>query len=356
MLTDFNSYFIGCSEIALNDDGSAREVQILKVGDYEHPLYGRFKITTEVLRKFKENFDRKVRKIDLAFNYEHGESKAHGTKAAGWIKNLLVKNNDSELWAEPDWTQSGLQHVSEKEYRYTSAEFLPKYKEEGSNKVHDWVLIGAALTNKPFIKGMTAIAASELHNKGNKEGRRDMKLAELKVELSEHGIDLSELQKRAEMVDGLESEKIALSEKLESTTKEKTALEGKVTALNEKVAVIEKEKSEIKFNELKKKGMDEGKLTKVMCDGVFKTMYEKNGAEFCEAYLSEAPKVVPVGEDKGSDHNEQAKGDKPAGIQLSEMAEKMAKEEKITFSEASIKVLEANPELAEAYVKESKGE
>jgi phosphoglycolate phosphatase-like HAD superfamily hydrolase len=38
---------------------------------------------------------------------------------------------------------------------------------------------------------MTAIAASELHNnKGNKEGK-DMKLAELKIELSEHGIDLS---------------------------------------------------------------------------------------------------------------------------------------------------------------------
>lgn len=354
MLSDFNSYFIGCNEIALNGDEGAKEVQVLKVGKYQHPLYGTFEITSRVLKQFKENFDRKVRKIDLAFNYEHGESKAHGTKAAGWIKNLLIKNNDQELWAEPDWTQSGLQHVREKEYRYTSAEFLPKYKDAESGKVFDWVLIGAALTNKPFVKGMNAIAASELHQDKKQERVKPMKLAELKVELSEHGIDLSELQKKAERLDAVEAEKVELSEKLETTTTKNKELEGKVTALSEKVDTIEKEKAEIKFNDLKKKGMEEGKLTKAMADGTFKTMFEKNGAEFCEAYLSEAPKVVPVGNSKGSEHNDGEKTKvKPASIQVTELAEKMAEEKKISFADASMMVLSENPKLAEAYDKEA---
>lgn len=353
MLSDFNSYFIGCHEIALGDDAGAKEVQVLKVGKYQHPLYGAFEITSKVLKKFKENFDRNVRKIDLVFNYEHGESKAHGTKAAGWIKNLSIKNDGKELWATPDWTQSGLQHIKEKEYRYTSAEFLPKYKDAETGKVFDWVLIGAALTNKPFVKGMNAIAASELHQ-DKQERVKPMKLAELKVELSEHGIDLSELQKKAERHDALEAEKVELSEKLETVTTKNKELEGKVTALSEKVDTIEKEKAEIKFNELKKKGMEEGKLTKAMADGTFKTMFEKNGAEFCEAYLSEAPKVVPVGETKGSDHNEGEKTKaKPASVQVTELAEKMAEEKKISFADASMMVLSENPKLAEAYEKEA---
>jgi len=356
MSLDYKSYFIGCHEIALSDDESAKEVQVLKVGKYQHPLYGSFEISSKVLKQFKENFDRKVRKIDLVFNYEHGESKAHGTKAAGWIKNLSIKNNDTELWAEPDWTQSGLQHVKEKEYRYTSAEFLPKYKDAESGKVFDWVLIGAALTNKPFVKGMNAIAASEIHTYKPKENERvkPMKLAELKVELSEHGIDLSELQKKADRTDSLEAEKVELSEKLDGATTKNKELEGKVTALSEKVDAVEKEKAEIKFNDLKKKGMEEGKLTKAMADGTFKQMFEKNGAEFCEAYLSEAPKVVPVGDSKGSDHNPGEKNkEKAASIQVTELAEKMAEEKKISFADASMIVLSENPKLAEAYKEEA---
>lgn len=349
---DDETFLLSCHEILLAEGGGIGSVQVLKVGEYDIPGHGKVNITPSVLRTLKDNFQANVRRVKLPFNYEHGRSKAHGSKAAGWFSAIDLRNDDSELWVNAEWTPNGEKEILEKEYRYTSAEIFFKYKDNESGKVFDWVLEGAALTNKPIIKGMQAIAASEIKEPKEPKGKSEMKITEIKVELAEnHGIDLAELQKKAKAFDAAEADKVKLSEENAALKADKTKLEGEKEGLKEKVDLAEKEKADMKFGELVKKGMDEGKLTKVMSEGTFKTMFEKNGADFCEAYLSEAPKVVDTGDSTGSDKGGD-KETKTASVQLCELAEKKAKEDKISISEAQSVVLSENPKLAEAYEKE----
>lgn len=343
------SFFIGCSSIEFVESGGKKWVQVLKVGEYQHPIFGKFSITPSVLKKFKSNFDKGVRGIDLAFNYEHGLSKAHGTKAAGWFKELELRADDSELWVFADWTPEGEKHVAEKEYRYTSAEFLKSYKDAETGRVFDWVLKGAALTNVPFVKGMDAIAASELNQ--DEKGYEPMKLSEAIVMLSEeHGIDLRQLQHDAKRAVEAESEVTRLSEANTDLTGKVKALETEKTDLAAKVEAAEKAQAESKFSELQTKGMKEGKLTKVFAEGKFREMYDKMGAEFCEGYLADLPKVVDTGDmtGDGGKGKPDSKG-KPADVQLNEMAVKLAKEKSLPIDEAVEVVLSENPELEKAY-------
>ncbi len=351
-LNDKGSFFIGCNEILFTDDGDIKAVQILKVGEYTHPVYGKIPITSSILRSMEKNFKGNVRNIKIAFNYDHGQSKAHGTKASGWFSDIELRNNGSELWVIPDWTPDGIKQIKAKEYLYTSAEILPKYKDALTGQVFNWVLEGAALTNKPFIKGMEAIAASEI--KPKEKRKNDMNLGEMKVKLAdEHNIDLNDLQKKATQLVDVKTEVTSLNERVSTLETDKKKLEGENAGLKSKVELAEKENNEIVFKDLVKKGMDEGKLTKNMSEGIFKQMFETNGKDFCEAYLSEAPKYVNTDDHTG--HGEDKKGNegKTASEKIAKLSDALAKAKDISLSEAQEKVMEQNPDLVEALDKET---
>jgi len=333
------TWYFGCQELEeINDDGSVKDIQILKVGSFEHPQYGRIDITPDDLEAFKRSFDEKVRKIALAINYDHTK-----TVAAGWISDLSIQNEGTELWATPDWTDSGLKQVKGKEYRYFSAELAWKYKDAETGATHERVLLGGALTNYPFIKGMQVIEASETEIKP--KGKQPMNLAEIKVALSEHGVDFVEMESKAKKHDALETELAETKVKLgEGETKLKLQ-DKKVTELSEELATVQKEKAEIKFNELKKKGMDEGKLTKEFADSKFKEVFEKMGAEFAEKMLADLP--VAISNDFAGHGGEKTDKGKKADTKLNELAVAMSKKDGINFSEALDKVIDQNPELAE---------
>ena len=75
-------------------------VQILRVGKFNHPSYGAFEITKKTLAEMKANFDKKVRGIDLAFDYYH----ASDEDAAAWVNTLELAEDGAELWATVAWT------------------------------------------------------------------------------------------------------------------------------------------------------------------------------------------------------------------------------------------------------------
>ena len=356
-------YLLTFNEIFLSEDGKIPPVQVLKVGEFDIPGVGRVKVTPSVLRSLKNSFEQNTRRVKLAFNYDHGRSKAHGSKAAGWISAAELRADDSELWLSAEWTPNAEKEILGKEYRYTSAEILVNYKDNESGKVFDWVLKGAALTNLPVIKGMEAIAASEFcgdEPNTEMEGKKKMATkAEIMVDLAEnHSIDLSELQKKAKLADESAARVVELSEENSSLKSDKSKLEGENKALKEKVELSEKSAKEFKFSELSKKGMEEGKLTKVMVEGTFKTMFDTQGAEYCEAYLSEAGVIVDVGDARGSDggksKTKDGDSDKKASVKLSEMSRELAAKEKIELSEAQDRVFAENPELVKAYDAEFK--
>lgn len=145
--------------IQLGEKGQAppKEIQLLRAGTWEHPKYGKVDITSDTLKHIKRNFDDRVRGVDIAIDSEHKPEE--GAKA--WLRRLSVKDDGRELWGHVDWTPDGQDLVMKRIYRYTSAEYTPEYKDPETGKVYKDVLMGAALTNRPFIKEMHPVLLSE---------------------------------------------------------------------------------------------------------------------------------------------------------------------------------------------------
>lgn len=131
--------------------------QLLRVGKFNHPKYGEFEVTATTLSEMKANFDRKIRGVDVAFDYFHDSDK----EASGWPTRLYLSSDGLELWADVDWTPPALVKLSNRELRYFSPDFAFKWTDPESNVTYKNVLFGGGLTNRPFVKDMAAIVASE---------------------------------------------------------------------------------------------------------------------------------------------------------------------------------------------------
>lgn len=345
------SLFLSAVGLAGDDGQPAPEIQILKAGGFVHPTTGQaVKITSEDLEAIVRNFSAKVRGIDLAINYDHRASSAHGTKAAGWIKSLAIKNGGTELWATPEWTEAALREIRGKEFRYFSAEVAFAYRDNMSGKAHGVTLLGGALTNYPVIKGMEPLAASETGTKNEPKETGSMNLAELKIKALELGVDFAELDRKSKLADTLQVELSETKTKLTSAEKRATDAEKKVTELSEGLASANKQLGETKFKELVDRGMRDGKLTKAFAEGKFKEIFDKQGFEFAESMLKDMPKIVDVAPASGSAGDGKTDdGKKDPGVELSEIAEKIAVEEKVDFGEATKIALRRNKDLADRY-------
>jgi phage I-like protein len=140
-----------------------RHVQVIRAGVYHDPRYGEFHVTKEMLLSMVKNFNSNILKIDLAIDYSHKSDE----EAAGWIKKLSLEQDGTDLWADVDWTPTGKKTLSEKRYRYLSADFTDNYVDNQTLEEFGPTLRGAGLTNRPVVKGMTPVI--ELSEK--KEGQ-----------------------------------------------------------------------------------------------------------------------------------------------------------------------------------------
>ncbi len=136
-------------------DVNGNTVQLLRTGTWNHPKYGKIVITEKTLDNLVHNFDEKVRGVDLAIDTEHKSDR--GAKA--WIRD--VWRDDNKLMAFADWTNPGRECIQNGEYKYLSAEYSPLYSDTETGHTFRDVLLGAALTNRPFIKDMDPVLLSE---------------------------------------------------------------------------------------------------------------------------------------------------------------------------------------------------
>jgi phage I-like protein len=150
-------------------------VQVLRVGQFNHPKYGEFKITPKILSEMKANFDAKIRGVDICFDYFHESDK----DAAGWPNELFLAEDGNSLWARVDWTPTARKKLTEREIRYFSPDFAFQWKDPETGKVYNNVLFGGGLTNRPFVKDMAAIVASE--NKGGIMNEKELLELQAKV-------------------------------------------------------------------------------------------------------------------------------------------------------------------------------
>jgi phage I-like protein len=176
--------------IILDESASTvpNQVQVLRTGKFNHPQYGKFDITTQVLSDMVQNFAANVRGVDLAFDYFHDSDK----EAAAWVSQLYLTEDGQELWAVVEWTPTASQKLSDRELRYFSPDFAFKWTDPESGVSYNNVLFGGGLTNRPFVKEMKAIVANE--NKGENNMTEFEQLTKSVTELSANVLKLSEGQ------------------------------------------------------------------------------------------------------------------------------------------------------------------
>jgi hypothetical protein len=140
------------------DDGAAESPVVIEVcrdGRWEHPELGTIEITPAVRESFVRNFQADVRRCgELPLDYDHEEG-----PAPGWIRRIYSEG--SRLYAEVELTPAGRQRVRDREYRFFSPTWHPDYRDRESGKRFGPTLLGGALTNRPFIRGMAAVCCAE---------------------------------------------------------------------------------------------------------------------------------------------------------------------------------------------------
>lgn len=320
-------YFAPTAEVWSLSEGKANiapTVQILRTGEFSHPDYGHFTITKEYLLSLVTNFKNKIRKIDLAVDYKH----ANDDVAAGWFQDLMLSEDGEKLLAKVDWTPNGEKVLSDKEFRYLSAEFTDEYVDD-EGKSYGPTLLGAGLTNRPFVKGMAPVV--QLSEKPKTKEETTMTEAEKK--------EFEELKAANKK---LQDEKDAEAKKLSEAT-------SKLKAQEEKDAEAAKEK---KLSE-KKAQFDEKLKAGLVCEAQRNAFMSGDMDKFLSLAQPVKTKTLSETEANGgaAGEGDKDKEGEDAEKQIIALAEKIEKEQKLDRGRAMSKVLAdpANKALREKY-------
>lgn len=150
------SFLVDLGGVALSEENGTNSswVHALPVGSYKHPIYGTIDITLDRAKRFADSVVKKVRGIEPNINYNHNNNDI----AAGWVKN--AESRSDGLWLFVEWTADAVSKIKEKAYRYFSAEFADEWINPQDQKFTD-VILGGALTNRPFMKNLVPVNLSE---------------------------------------------------------------------------------------------------------------------------------------------------------------------------------------------------
>lgn len=150
-------FSIDTSKLIFDENSAPKEIQVLMCGKWNHPMYGPIIIEAKDITEFKKNFDAGPRRdIPVTEGHESFDEKP----AVGWFKELTDKGTGG-LWATMEWTPKGMTLLAEKSYKYFSPEFYTEYEDPETREIYKNVLVGGALTNKPYFKKMSAVVLSE---------------------------------------------------------------------------------------------------------------------------------------------------------------------------------------------------
>lgn len=177
----FSSVPVSPDMVQLNDaQVPTSKIQVAKTGSFSSKRYGKFSITEEHIDQMIQNHQSIVTKPPV--DYHHLSMKAETpeqTLAAGWFTSL--EKDGGTLWGNVEWTPKAAGHIRNKELQYVSPVILFDASTDTQEHVGA-VLFSAALTNYPFLKGMSPVSLGDLQAQGILLA--DMSLDEKRVRLS----------------------------------------------------------------------------------------------------------------------------------------------------------------------------
>lgn len=150
------------------DDGEARPVwnQLTKLGQWAGHPSGPFQITqqinAEIVRNFRATTNRRI-PIDFEHASEsdptEGTIPTEGAPAQAWILDLDDRGA-AGLWGLVEWLEPARTYVKEKKYRFFSPAIRFNSKDRVSAANIGARMTSGALTNNPFLDGMTPLMAA----------------------------------------------------------------------------------------------------------------------------------------------------------------------------------------------------
>src|SRR5215217_1668458 len=133
-------------------------IQVVPVGKWDHPAYGEMEITSAHIAEFVRNFKDKVRlAIPITQGHDNGMSGGE-LPAVGWFTDVEDRGVNG-LWCGVRWTDEGVQLLQQRAFKYFSPEFYQDYEDPETRTKHGHVLVGGALTNKPYFKELEPVVS-----------------------------------------------------------------------------------------------------------------------------------------------------------------------------------------------------
>jgi hypothetical protein len=128
-------------------------------GVFKHPSYGEIKVDRARNERFIANIKAKVYQPRLPIDAEH-QTKVSG--AMGWIIDARL-NSDGSADGKVEWNDRGKAMLKDNRFAYVSPEWYDRWSEPETGEEYQDVLIGAALTSRPFFKSpaLRPLIASE---------------------------------------------------------------------------------------------------------------------------------------------------------------------------------------------------
>jgi len=134
------------------------EIHVVPTGKWQHPVYGEMEITSANVSEFVQNFKDKVRRdIPITAGHDNGMSGGE-LPAVGWFKDLIDRGVKG-LYAAVEWTEEGKELLKQRSFKYFSPEFYEEYTDPETQEKRSHVLVGGALTNKPYFKELDPVVA-----------------------------------------------------------------------------------------------------------------------------------------------------------------------------------------------------
>jgi len=149
-------------------DGDApRWQQIAKCGEFRGHPAGPFALNPAVFADICRNFT-EVDGGQVAFDFEHasemeptdGAIPTEGAPAQGWIRQL-DNRGQAGLWALVEWLEPARTYIKQGKYRHVSPAIRFGAKHPETGKPIGARLTSVALTNKPFLRGMVPVMATD---------------------------------------------------------------------------------------------------------------------------------------------------------------------------------------------------
>jgi len=308
----------------------AAEQTLLRVGKYKHPKHGVVEITPTIMQSFVKNHTAKVRRVDDAVDFGHDIK----GPAAAWITGLRFDEESGKLKFVPDWSSKGREAVKGKEYKYLSADFDFDYEDNETGRKFGPTLMGAGLTNRPFVKGMESIQLSEGDCDMNLEQALQM-IEQLKAQLAQLQGQQAPMQQQHQQLQAKFSEAEAELTKF----REEKAARDKADKTNARKA---------KFDEMLSKG--------TVCEAqrvLFMDEENFDAVKFAEAFVPAANKEVRLSEEEKQQAADAVAKSGPEA-KIIQLAETLVTEKKATDKSAAITMVlsdPANKALVEEYTK-----